>query len=472
MPRLRPGVSWLGTLGVLGSLIVSWFAFRGASGEDSNVAFGLYVGAAAIVLMAWSFVLALRPRVLEPLFGGLDRMYRVHRWAGTLSVVAMFLHVRAEPEVDGIRGASKSLADQAEELAGAGEIMLYVLVALSLLRWFPYRWWRWTHKLLGIPYLFACFHFFTAEKPYANGSGWGWWFGGIIAAGATAWLWRVVTRDAIARGRRYRVMSHDVDGGVSTIELEPTGPPLGHDVGQFAFLKLARRGMREPHPFTIASSPGARRLRFVVKDLGDWSSRLSESDITGSTARIEGPYGDFRPEPADETSAPIWLAAGVGITPFLAALDARAGSSRPPARLLYAVRGADSPLVRELQEARSAGLVELFLFDSEEGDRLTPERADGIVGMNGWAGAHVAICGPASFVGTFSAHAAASGARHVETEDFDIRQGFGPDLSREIDAAGKALTGSARGARNDESDGDIETGVPEMVAASSRASDG
>ena len=137
-------------------MAIAWPAFAGAKGEDGNVAFGLFVGAASITLMAWSFVLAVRPRILEPIFGGLDSMYRVHRWAGTLAVLAMFLHTRAEPEVvGGVRGASRSLADTAEELAGTGEIMLYALVAVSLLRWFPYRWWRWTHKLLGNPFAFA-----------------------------------------------------------------------------------------------------------------------------------------------------------------------------------------------------------------------------------------------------------------------------------------------------------------------------
>lgn len=100
-------------------------------------------------------------------------------------------HIQVEPEVEnGIRGASKSVTDQAQDLAGTGEIMMYILIGLSLVGWIPYRWWRWTHKLLGIPFAFACWHYLTAEKPYGNGSTWSIRFGGFMLAGIGAFLWR------------------------------------------------------------------------------------------------------------------------------------------------------------------------------------------------------------------------------------------------------------------------------------------
>ena len=74
----------MGPLAVISSVLVSWPAFAGASGKEGSVAFAQYIGAVSILLMSWNFVLALRLRPLEPFFGGLDRMYRVHlgpaRW--------------------------------------------------------------------------------------------------------------------------------------------------------------------------------------------------------------------------------------------------------------------------------------------------------------------------------------------------------------------------------------------------------
>ena len=142
-----PSLSWVGPLLVMASALAGWFAFAGATGPGS-VAFGLFIGSVAIVLMAWSFILSIRLRFLEPLFGGLDGMYRTHRWAGTLSVVAMALHTSIEPEIQGgIRGAAAGIADAATDLAGAGGAMIYALLGVTLLRWIPYRYWRWTHPL-------------------------------------------------------------------------------------------------------------------------------------------------------------------------------------------------------------------------------------------------------------------------------------------------------------------------------------
>ena len=431
----RPRLAWLGPITVVVSTLIGWFAFAGAQGDEGNVAFGLFIGAASIVLMAWSFVLALRLRFLERFFGGLDSMYRVHRWAGSLAVVAMFLHTSAEPEIEGgIRGASRSLAEQAEGLAGTGEVMLYVLVALSLLRWFPYRWWRWTHKLLGIPFAFACFHFFTAEKTYANGSPWGWYFGLIMLAGLVAWVWRTGVVSALLPGRRYRVVSAGVEGSTMELELEPVGRPLRHRAGQFAAVKIQKPGLREPHLFTIASSPDAANLRFFIRDLGDWSARIQEHDLVGATVIVEGPYGRFEPY-GHGAGAVVWVAGGVGITPFLSAIDGlppgRPESKRPT--LVYCVRErADATAIDALEAAAADGRIRLEVFASGEGRRFTPERFEAVVGDR-FAGAHVAVCGPAGLVADVAAHARERGAAEVETEDFDIRSGFGPDLSRELD---------------------------------------
>lgn len=440
LPRIRLGLHLLGPLAVLASLAVSWPAFAGATGEDGNVAFGLWVGAVSILLMSWSFVLAFRPRILESLFGGLDSMYRVHRWAGSLAVVFMFLHTSVEPEIDGgIRGASRSLANQAEDLAGVGEILLYLFVGLSLVRIVPYRFWRWTHKLLGVPFVFASLHFFTAEKPYANGSAWGWWFGFWMVAGTVAYVARVFGRDMVAKGAPYQVVAAEHGGSTTRLELAPTGKPIQQELGQFAFVKLHAPGMSEPHPFTIASAPGQENLEFFIRHLGDWSQRLPETDLVGTAVTVEGPYGRFEPVAHGATS--VWIAGGVGITPFLAALETEI---TPTPTLLYAVRSVeDNPIVDRLRAAAAEGRVHLHLFTSATG-RLTPA-ALGDLFPDGLAGHHVALCGPAGLVTTMADAAQSRGAASIETEDFDIRQGFGPERSAELAALTRKATSSYTG---------------------------
>ena len=68
----RPGRHWVGPVIAIGSILIGWFAFDDTIGDD-NVGFALFIGSASIVMMAWSFFLALRLQANEALFGGLDR---------------------------------------------------------------------------------------------------------------------------------------------------------------------------------------------------------------------------------------------------------------------------------------------------------------------------------------------------------------------------------------------------------------
>ena len=429
VPRI--GLWLIGPTLMVASVLAIWPAFSGAQGEDGSVAFGLFIGAVSILLMAWSFLLAIRLRGLEPLFGGLDSMYRAHRWAGGLAVVAMFLHTSVDSEIEGgILGASRSLAGQAESLAGVGEIVLYLLIAVSVIRWFPYRYWRLTHKLLGLPFAAACLHFFTAEKPYANGSAWGWYFGIWMLAGLGAYVVRVVGRDMLARGTRYTVSSVTPQGSTTALSLAPVGAKLVHNAAQFAVVKIQRRGLSEPHVFTIASSPEAEELQFFIRSLGDWTEKIRHVDLEGTEVIIEGPYGTFQPL-HNGRSPTVWIAGGVGITPFLSATDGLQPSphaSRPT--LVYCVRSRSDATAREtLEEAAADGRINLEWFESAAGRRLTPDRLASLVDDTDLADAHVAICGPLGLVASARGAMLRLGARHIETEGFDIRSGLGPDLS-------------------------------------------
>ena len=433
-PRIgTPDAGWIGSLLILASVVAAWVPFQGAQG-DGPVAFGLYIGAVSIILMAWSFILAVRIRMIESLFGGLDRVYRVHRWVGTLSILAMVLHTGIEPDIQGgILGAAENVADNATDLAETAEVMFYGLIAASLLRWLPYRWWRLTHKLLGIPFVFACWHFYTAEKTYANGSGWGWYFGLFMLAGIAAWVARVAGRDIIARGVPYRIVEKRQTDTVTELVLRPTGRrSLQYHAGQFAFIKVQAPGMSEPHALTIASAPESGHLRFFIRDLGDWTSRLRTMDLVGTDVIVEGPYGRFEPFGRNEPT--VWVAGGVGITPFLAVLDGSTPQGGTTPHLFYSVRSRDAAMALDvLEEAAAAGRVHLHVFASAEGNRLTTAALTEAV-PGGLRGAHVAMCGPAGLVDDVSSVARAAGAARVETEDFDIRQGFGPEISRELDA--------------------------------------
>lgn len=439
----------------LGSLLVGWFAFDDAIGDD-GVGFALFIGSVSILMMAWSNLFATRSAILEQLFGGLDRMYRWHRWFGALSVGTMWLHIQTVDDVKGIAGASRDVADAAEDLADTGSTILYILVAISLIRWIPYRWWRLSHKLLVLPYAFACWHFYTATKPYANDSLWGLWFTGFMLLGLAAWVHRVVWRDMVRRGRAHRVSAIERSGDTVSIEVSPIGEPLRHELGQFAFLRVARAGMSEPHPFTIASAPGEPALRFVIKDLGDWSGGLARRLRIGDRVTVEGPYGRLEPLPTRPVNDIVWIAGGVGVTPFLGAATSRRPGDGPRPRLFFCVRSRDdAPGLAELERASEEGRIDLRVHASAEDNRLTADRLAEAVGPNGLGDAHVVMCGPDALVRDLREACRGLGARHVHVEGFDIRTGVGPDLSRQVDSLLRRV--SARSGDDDDTPQNDET---------------
>ncbi|HIG24267.1 MAG TPA: hypothetical protein EYG34_09105 [Acidimicrobiia bacterium] len=427
--------TWVGPLLIVVTAVVGFPVFVGAQGEDGSATFGLFIGSVSIVLMAWSFVLSLRPRALEPLFGGLDMMYRSHRWAGTLAVVAMYLHTSVEAEIEGgIEGASESVADMAEDLAGNGQTMLYILVGISLIRWIPYRYWRLTHKLLGVPFAFACFHFYATEKPYANGSGWGWYFGTIMVLGLLAYFGRVVGYDMMIRGKRYQLATVSRHGTTTELCLSPKGRKLKHHPAQFATIKLQIKDMSEPHTFTIASAPHEPDLRFFIRDLGDWTGRLQNMDLVGSEVYVEGPFGEFAPLPK-KPAPTYWIAGGVGITPFLSMTETLSPAElaeRPV--LLYCVRSREDAMATAvLERAAADGRIRLEWFESSTGRRFSVETFSELLRGKSLVGAHIAVCGPNGLIQTVKSIAHDQGVNHVETESFDFRGGFGPDLSVTIE---------------------------------------
>ncbi|MGV8664049.1 FAD-binding oxidoreductase, partial [Pseudomonas aeruginosa] len=89
--------------------------------------------------------------------------------------------------------------------------------------------------------------------------------------------------------------------------------------GQFAFLSCDR--LEVAHPFTIASADrGCGDVRFSIKALGDYARRLQDSLEVGSRVEVEGPYGCFYFR-RGLAGGQVWVAAGIGVTPFIACLE-------------------------------------------------------------------------------------------------------------------------------------------------------
>ena len=70
--------------------------------------------------------------------------------------------------------------------------------------------------------------------------------------------------------------------------------------------------------------PSESRLGLSIKAAGDYTSELHDTLKTGTPAKLAGPYGEFDYHRGGRDQ--IWIAGGIGVTPFLSWIHALDGA--------------------------------------------------------------------------------------------------------------------------------------------------
>lgn len=363
---------------VLIALLVAALGFSLRVGLEYGIANAISIAAGSVSMIAMSqcLLLATRPRPLEPLFGGLDRMYQLHKWLGITALGTLLLHDLLEPHFK--RWAQETMLG---EFGGSlGSLAYYGLVSLILLSWIkripiigwdiPYHLWWLSHRLTGAFFAVACLHQILVDKPFG--------FGHPLSlilniSGATGIACYVFIEFIAARWRRrpYRVEGLTTKAGATHLSLRPVGRAMRWQPGQFAFLSAPDAGMNEPHPFTIAGKMDHDRIvHFMVKPLGDWTRRLPLVLRAGTMVRVEGPYGRFDFRRGGKRQ--VWVAGGVGITPFLAWAQSLSEDDERLIHLFYCVRTEAEAIGLDIVKDVAAHLpgFTFHLFVDAQGMRL------------------------------------------------------------------------------------------------------
>ncbi|AMY71329.1 oxidoreductase, flavocytochrome subunit [Frigidibacter mobilis] len=263
VPALGSALIWTGpALVVLLCCAAAVLGFTTYAPYGSEAAFGIAVGAAAVVAMAQTLILAARPRLLEPLFGGLDRMYRVHKWLGISALALMILHSQIEPDFERVVRET----DLGELASEVGELAFNALLALIAVSWFrrlpfvgleiPYQIWRFSHRFMGLLFAVIVFHQLFVDLPTGVDPSLSVMLNGFGLAGIAAWVQTEFLAPRLRR-REFTVSAVTPQGDTTLVTLAPMGRPMRWRPGQFAFLRAPEAGLAEPHPFTIASAPRA-----------------------------------------------------------------------------------------------------------------------------------------------------------------------------------------------------------------------
>jgi predicted ferric reductase len=393
----------------------TFFALRGSMVQLSGIA--------AIGCMSLAMLLALRPRWPEQWLGGLDKMYRLHKWLGIAALVVATIHWLwsegpkwavgwgvLERPARGPRPAIENsiealFANLREVAEGLGEWAFYatvVLIALALIQYFPYRLFQKTHRLLAVAYLLLVFHAVVLFKFSYWTSPVGVVMAVLLASGTWAAVIVLLRRVGAGRQVKCAITSLQYYPGVRTLETEievPHGWP-GHKPGQFAF--ATSDASEGAHPYTIASSWHADnpRITFITKELGDHTSHLREKLRVGQEMKVEGPYGCFTFD--DDRPHQIWIGGGIGITPFVARmkhLSIQKGDPDWPAAqtidLFHTTADVDEAALGKLAADASSADVRLHVLVDARDGRLTGDRIREAATQ--WRDASIWFCGPTGF---------------------------------------------------------------------------
>ena len=348
-------------------------------------------GLLSIVFMSLTMFLATRPTWLEKPFGGLDRIYRLHKWSGILALTFGALHWLIKQSSGMIRGLIGTegrlpkvkydglLEVMREFGADMGEPALYIALAMlviTLWRRFPYHLWRHLHRIMPVLYLMLAFHAALLAPPAYWTQPVGLVLGFFLVLGAGASLLSLA--GLIGRHRQVKAVVTAIRQAddVTEVTCKLEGEWQTHRPGQFAFLTFSR--FEGAHPFTIASADrGDRTITFFIKALGDFTRRIAQQVEAGQPVIVEGPYGRFQLDRHSRKRSQIWVAGGVGVTPFLAWLEALHGGTEyaVEADLHYCTRNRENDhfIGRLNTLCENLPGVRLHVHSAQHGDLLKAE---------------------------------------------------------------------------------------------------
>lgn len=387
---------------------------------------GEVIGSINIVLMSFALFLSTRPKWAEPYFGGLDKMYVIHRQLATAAFLLLFVHVLTVP----ISVSGWALGNYLAVIAFVG-IVSIVLVSLAprisflnKLTGGTYEGWKNLKKYIGIFFILGFIHSLTIGDPLnafiaIN------WVQLFFILGAVSYLYTELFGRFFKKYLPYQVeaVKHPNASTTEVTMRARNGSIKRQRAGQFLFVRFpGDKALNESHPFTISSAPHEDVLRVTIKASGDFTRELFARLKDGMDATIEGAYGMFD----YKTGGPkqIWIAGGIGLTPFLSFIRDMNGNLAHDVDFYYTVRHPEEALfVDEIKAAaeKNPRLNVRIRYSATEGSLTVEDIVKNSTGNI--SDHHIYLCGPLPMIQAFESKFLALGVpqSNIHYEEFNFR---------------------------------------------------
>jgi predicted ferric reductase len=365
---------------------------------------GQIFGLLGLALFSVNLILASRLKILDNFFYGLNVVYDYHRQIGALAFSLLLFH----PLLLAVSYLQLSLLSAAQFfIPGYDLTITYGIISLSLMiillgltfyGALKYQNWKFTHKLMLVAFIFALLHVLYITSDVSRDPLLKVYLLGLGLVGLALGIYQAILSYFINRNLQYKITRvKQLDAGVVEIELEPWGRTMDFTAGQFVFVRFFSKKVRpEIHPFSLASSPDKPEVSLAIKSLGDFTNQLKNLE-PGSAVSLEGPYGKFSHRDVANQNQ-IWIAGGIGITPFLSMIRGLDADDKYKIDFYYCVNNqTEAIFLPELKElARKIPGVAIIPWYSKERGYLTGQRvAEKSLSLKN---CDIFLCGPENFM--------------------------------------------------------------------------
>ena len=298
------------------------------STEEGFIAqIGMLMGLSGIMMVFFQFIISARIKWLDRLFA-YNNLIDFHRsmgvWAFVFIVVHFLMLTLSEKSVDMLLGYDEPWYINLGKITF---LVLSVQVLVSIGRKkisIDYERWRTIHDLFAVSILILMFvHSFYAGEDLELLPLQVLWF--ILPTTALSFfIWQRYFLFTFAP--KYKVLNVvKKANNTYSIQFVPINghEPYAHNPGQFHFIKFTdcKHLKPEEHPFTISSSPSQKlHLASTVKASGDFTSQIHQLQ-EGDKVKIIGPFGKMSHVEKPHSGPIVFIAGGIGITPFVSMLQ-------------------------------------------------------------------------------------------------------------------------------------------------------
>lgn len=398
--------------------------------HDTFLFFSKITALLGTVGMCWTFILSTRLYFLEAMFSGLDKVYHTHRLLGILSFSLICFHplfqiFRFIPFW--VKGFNPLVLYKfgSVELGILAFLLFVTLISITLWIRIPYHIWKQSHEFFIFVLLIAFFHTIWIDKQVNDSLLLSIWLYGFMFLAFISYIYIRFLYWYIGPKLAGKIVDIEKRGKILNIYLSLSDKRMQYNPAQFIYISFDNPKLgKEPHPFSISSSPDQEALRISIKKLGDFTSKVDELQI-GDKALIWGPYGWFSEKFLYETKKDVvMIAGGIGVSPFLSMLQFEA--DHPCERNIYIFYCIKNPSrayfhqeIESLTERRPS-IIYIPWYSDTQGllniEKLQEKIVDGLKNKLYF------LCGPLSMMELFIRELNQTGVKNksILFEDFNL----------------------------------------------------